>query len=288
VEPSITAVVPTYRRSRLLPTALASIAAQRLQPARLVVVDIDAASWSAAAAKGFEATTGISTTYLPISGPIPAGKARNLGANGVRQGWLAFLDDDDSWDEQYLVEATELGEAKADIVATRIRLRVGDRVDPLPLLPATLTASDFLIRNPGITGSSLIIRAEAFVRVGGFDEELHAYNDLDLMIRAVDAGLSIAVNQHPLVEQLIHSAGQVTTPSPQRLDALAAFVSRHGSRMSPAQRRMARREEHRIRKRVAGTPLRRMGHLAMDVALTSPNELLARARRRRRLGGGYE
>jgi GT2 family glycosyltransferase len=285
-EPVI-AVIPTCHRPDLIQGALRSVANQVRRPDHLVVVDVDAASWSAVAAAKFATDHGVPTTYVTAPEGTRTGAARNIGGHRTQEGWLAFLDDDDSWDPEYLAAGIALADAATDLVATRIRLRHKDRVDPLPCLPSHLAAGDFLIRNPGVTGSSLLIRASAFHRIGGFDPELAAYNDLDLMIRALDAGLTTRVNQQPLVEQLIHSHGQATSPSVERLSALAAFAERYEARMSGPQRRLLRRERHRINKRLAPTRAGRLGHLICDVALSPGSDLIDRALRARRLGGRY-
>jgi glycosyltransferase involved in cell wall biosynthesis len=283
----LSVVIPTFNRPERLAAALASVAAQTRRPDLVVVADVGAGSWSEAAARSFSERTGLAC--LPTTCPPPSspGATRNHGAATITDGWIAFLDDDDTWDPVYLANATASA-SDVDLVATRIRLRRGERVDPLPALPQMLQAQDFLSRNPGVTGSSIMVTANAFHRIGGFDDTLASFNDMDFLIRALDAGLRSRVVQMPLVEQAIHPDGQATSASDARLRALHQFAERYTARMSPSDRRRIRRERHRIQKRTAATRAGRLGHLAADIALTPPRELLERARRRRRLGGSYE
>jgi hypothetical protein len=124
--------------------------------------------------------------------------------------------------------------------------------------------------------------------VGGFDQNLAAFNDVDFVVRALDADHKLRVNQTPLVEQAIHDEPQVTKPSQLRLAALERFMAKHGGRMSRKQRRLMAVERHQILKHLAQRRRDRLAHLVADVVLSSPMDLYARGVRRLRLRGGYD
>src|SRR2546422_11055943 len=90
--PTVTALVATSDRPRLLADALASVARQSPPPAEVRIgnagrVDVSAALASLGA---------IEVTVVRAVAAPPAA-ARNLAARGARGSTLAFLDDDDRW-----------------------------------------------------------------------------------------------------------------------------------------------------------------------------------------------
>src|SRR5262245_51646246 len=89
---SITAVIVTRDRPRLLADALASVARQSLRPAEVRIGnDGDSDPGDALRALG-----GIECTVVR-AGAGQAAAARNRAARGARGEALAFLDDDDLW-----------------------------------------------------------------------------------------------------------------------------------------------------------------------------------------------
>ncbi len=93
---NLTVVIPTANREDLLKRSLDSILNQSLLPERIIVVDngIDRCLKD-------EKTPDI-VEIIRTTPNIGASKARNLGLENVKTDFVAFLDDDDVWDKEYL------------------------------------------------------------------------------------------------------------------------------------------------------------------------------------------
>jgi len=241
---SVSVIIPTCDRPALLRRALASVRAQTLAPAEIIVVDDGSASQRGALAGDAGGLTVLANRHA--AGPSGA---RNAGAAAARGEWLAFLDDDDEWTPPYLAEVlAHAAAARLDVVLTAIRYcyENGDeRGGKTP--PAVLRVEDFLARNPGLVGSNVVIRRAAFAAVGGFDESLGTAEDMDFGIRlSLHAGLRYAPVPAPLVRHHHHGGARLCTRRGARMRAgIRRFFELHGARMSAADRQrfhlMARR-----------------------------------------------
>lgn len=113
--------------------------------------------------------------------------------------FFAFLDDDDSWQADYLAEChAQISRHKnAALVACGIKFikQTATKTSAKNLYPSakTLTPQNIFVKNPHIQGSNLFISAAAFFGAGGFDESLKSTTDRDLMMRYVEF---IKVNPH--------------------------------------------------------------------------------------------
>src|SRR4029079_8792614 len=96
---TVSVVIPTTKRPRLLVRAIHSVLAQTMVHFELIVV-VDGQN-----ADTLRALEGISDNRLRIvqnEQPLGPGGARNAGAAVARGTWLAFLDDDDTWEKSKL------------------------------------------------------------------------------------------------------------------------------------------------------------------------------------------
>jgi hypothetical protein len=74
--------------------------------------------------------------------------------------------------------------------------------------------------------SALLIRREAFARVGPFDEEMRIGAPVDWYARALSAGLSVRLLAEVLYERHIHG-GNIGLRVPGATEAYLAVVGRH-------------------------------------------------------------
>lgn len=154
----IAAVTPsTPDRSNLLRDATASAAAQLGGPPDVHLVAIDHARRGPAA-------------------------VRNDLAQSVRTGWLAFLDDDDTWDPGHL-EALRPHTDTADVIYSlaTIEGRPGWN-------PQQNTFDPERLRHVNYIPLSGLVRAELFHDVGGFPTDDRLYEDHGLWLALLDAG----------------------------------------------------------------------------------------------------
>lgn len=204
-------IIATRNRSLLLARrALASVAAQNRLPDIVVVVDDSDSRQTARnqkAIESFSARTGITAVHLSNSQcdgvaaknissqgrgiPGPHNRARNVGALHVldagydpQSTYLSILDDDDKLLPHHLsqAEATALKtRGGVDFMPCAYTRREPDQVY-VRTLPE-FNGRDFLVGNPGVEGSTLIVRMSTFMRAGMFDDSLPASDDRDLCFR---------------------------------------------------------------------------------------------------------
>jgi glycosyltransferase involved in cell wall biosynthesis len=102
-------------------------------------------------------------------------------------GYIAILDDDDEWSYTYLKKCSDRiklrGVEKTRAVFSNLVRLHNDCNIYCNLKREELTIENFLIGNPGVQGSNMFFRLDAFMATGGFDETLKSCTDRDLMIR---------------------------------------------------------------------------------------------------------
>jgi len=177
--PFIVALVATNGRDRLLTTrSLPSIAQQERVPDALIVVDDSTllSGHTESAVRSFESDSGIPATYLRNSRTRGASGAWNTGVLAAMR-WdaerihLAILDDDDEWEPSHLSQADScIRQTGADYVASALIRRKSGSADQAVSPPEKLNPSDFLVGNPGVVGSTFVLRLSALLEAGRFDE----------------------------------------------------------------------------------------------------------------------
>jgi glycosyltransferase involved in cell wall biosynthesis len=184
----VTAIVPMHRSGELALHAVRSIAAQTLRPSRILVVD-DASGDDSAAIVRAAGIPGVEVLELESNrGP---GGARNAGAEAASTEWLAFLDADDVWEPTFLEEVTgairtfgaDFGAAGGvrDMVHTNTIVRIVD--GPQEAMDLTDGFWRVARRFSPIVPSCAVIRRSAFMRVGGFPEDMRVGEDMVLFGR---------------------------------------------------------------------------------------------------------
>jgi glycosyltransferase involved in cell wall biosynthesis len=199
----IAVVIPAHDSAAFLAEAIASVRAQTLAPAELLVVDDGSRDESGDIARDL----GARCIRQENRGP---GAARNRGVRETDAELLAFLDADDLFLPNKL--AQQVGHfADRSVVAccadawTLRDGRRGAARNADKELPETLSFTDLLAGNP-VVCSTVVVRRAAFERAGGFDEDpaLIATEDYDLWLRLARLG-AFLFEREPLIEYRIHA-----------------------------------------------------------------------------------
>ena len=241
-----TADRPTLLKSRALP----SIAEQSRLPDRVVIVDDsinDAAERTERLIRDWR-PPGVDVDFLRNRRTKGAAGAWNSGIDHLLRtnghpNWLyvAILDDDDWWNSHHLEACLEAAEARGlDVVAAPFR-RIEEGAAPrLVLPPLNLDAADFLVGNPGIQGSNLVVRLGVLLEAGLFDESLTSCTDRDLCIRIAELpNVCYGVTSGTTVDHFACTSRlRLSTPgSTAKREGLNCFYRKHSSRMSGGQRK---------------------------------------------------
>ncbi len=175
----ISVVIPTCNRPRLLKEALDCVLKQSLQPIEIILVN-----------NGDEplAQFPVPSHVHIIEAPRRAGasQARNIGAAAATSEYLAFLDDDDLWEADYLLKASKQIEVShPDIILARLDYLKNGQVGPGKCAEGLLTKANLIRYNPGVTGSNIIIKKKIFNELGGFKIYLSVSHDKALILDAL-------------------------------------------------------------------------------------------------------
>lgn len=201
----ISVIVPTCDRPcEFLDVALRSILDQSQALSEIIVVDNGLVP----------AQIAYSDARIRLHGIAPrcgAAEARNFGASQASGELLAFLDDDDWWDDNFLAEAKRrMEEAQADVVYGRMVHLLGDRVigDQTLSDPPDLVR-DVLMRNRGTGGGNVLLARAAFEEVGGFRTDLKTSEDRALAADLLIAGRKVVSTSNAIVYVRHHQGARL-------------------------------------------------------------------------------
>lgn len=171
----ISVVIPTCDRPALLDEAVKCVLTQTLQPYEVLIVNNGSSPLLdvSAAVK--------CVNIMPYAG---AAQARNFGVLMAQGDYIAFLDDDDLWEESYLEKVQQLiMRHEPDMIITRLdRMVDGVTVPYRDVSRLTDLYSAVLTTNPGVGGPNTIVKRETFMAVGGYDVQLITSEDRALLI----------------------------------------------------------------------------------------------------------
>lgn len=200
--PAVSVVIPTRDRWPLLRRALRTALAQEGVATEVIVVD-DGSTDGTPERLREAAPPSVRVIACSRSGGVA--RARNAAIREARGAWVAFLDDDDMWAPEKL--RLQLASAAPDValVYTGAVLVDGEArmIAPRRTPPAEELEPGLYEANLVGTPSSVMARADALRRVGGFDEGLGVLADWDLWIRLAAEGRA-AVRPEPLVAYTVH------------------------------------------------------------------------------------
>jgi hypothetical protein len=181
---NVCVIIPLYNKLGTIRRAVGSVRAQTCPPSGLVVVDDGSTDGSAAALTAW-LRPGERLVQQPNGG---VSLARNRGVAEVRSEWVAFLDADDEWHPDFLAAAARAVAAAPDVGVVFTNLRLSTSTQPwLASAPSGRLPDyfDFFVANRGhgMSSSSVVVRRDLLLRVGGFPAGLHHGEDLDVWTR---------------------------------------------------------------------------------------------------------
>jgi len=195
----VSVIIPAYNPDELLLAALESVYAQSYEIFEISVINDGSKDECAIIfSEALRKYPTLIIHHLPINRGVAA--ARNFGAAKARGEYLAFLDQDDVWTPEKLELQTAYLDTNPDIdyITSRQRYFLAEGVNTAPtwVKPEHIDTS-----LPGFLPGTLMVRASAFKKLNGFDENLKAgTDDVDWFFRAHASGLKT----HQLPQELLH------------------------------------------------------------------------------------
>jgi glycosyltransferase involved in cell wall biosynthesis len=193
--PAVSVIIPTYNRRAMLLEAITSVTAQRGTDFELIVVDDGSSdgTWEDLS----DGALGAALSQVPSSCAVklvrqenrgPAA-ARNRGAASATGEFLAFLDSDDLWMADKLARQLDYFSSHRELQIAQTQelwVRQGRRVNPgRRHRKPEGRFFEAALRTCLISPSAVMMRADLFAVLEGFDPDLAACEDYDLWLRVL-------------------------------------------------------------------------------------------------------
>jgi glycosyltransferase involved in cell wall biosynthesis len=201
----VSVIVPAFNAGAYISETIDSALRQTHRDLEVVVVDDGSTDDTSERLRAFGDR--ISVYRQPNRG---VAAARNHGASVASGEWLAFLDADDVWLPTKLER--QLGCVRGAMIYSD-RLNIGARGDLAEIQSEVTPMHEgdlflpLLLEGNFITASSVLLRRDLFVALGGFFEPLRGTEDWDLWVRIAAAGHPIGLVREPLLQYRFHAQG---------------------------------------------------------------------------------
>ena len=182
----ISVVIPTLNnRQEFLKEALNSIEKQSQLPFEVIIVNNGKQELKVP-------QTSLNIRHLKTIFRGGVAQARNFGASLARGEYIAFLDDDDLWGQDYLKNIKiQIERDHPDCLIGKLDQLLGNKIMPFKNAHGQIDKNIILMFNPGITGSSVVINKEVFLIIGGYDSKLPPSEDKSLILELINRGFKI-------------------------------------------------------------------------------------------------
>ncbi len=203
--PLVSIIIPTHNRPRLFSEALQSLLDQSYPHWEAIVVDNGSTNTVDHIVKGFNDLR--VKYYFQEEGN--RSKARNFGVSKARGEYLAFLDDDDRYMPDKLLEQVKFLNDHHDVgLVTCGVIMINEKGEKIAnwLLwedHEALTLENVL-PGCGMMPSSVMMRKIWYEHIGGFDPTLHLAEDFDFFIHLLYEGCKMDFVKYFLLEYRIH------------------------------------------------------------------------------------
>jgi glycosyltransferase involved in cell wall biosynthesis len=195
----VTVVITVYNGTPYLAEAIESVLAQSYSPVELIVVDDGSTDGSGEIARSYGSA--LRFARQENAGP---GAARNHAIELATGSYYAFLDADDRFVPRKLERQMEILDAQPeiDMVFGHITEFVSPDIDE----GARALLREPVHDEPWRMTNLMLVRREAYHRVGPYSDTLRVGIGVDWYARAVDSGLKEAVPSFLVLERRLHTS----------------------------------------------------------------------------------
>lgn len=185
----VSVIIPTHRRSNMICRAIDSVLNQTYDNLELILVndnDPEDSYTEELIERIDKYQKDKRFHYIKQKKHINGAVARNLGIKEATGEFIAFLDDDDWWENNKLEQQTNSIKslsAEYGVVSCRIKKYNGNKlIGKTPLYKDGYVYKDVLMLIPDYATGTLLFRHDYLDISGGFDETLQRHQDLQLLV----------------------------------------------------------------------------------------------------------
>lgn len=238
--PTISVIIPTYNSEKTIHKTIESVLNQTFTDFELIIVNDDSQDSTLDIISQFQDPRIKVFSYPHAGGNV----SRNRGLKVSVGEFISFLDADDIWTPDKL--QLQLQALKAEVKA-KVAYSWTDYIDQKGdfLLSGThITANgdvyeQLLVTNFLENGSNPLIRREAVITLGGFDESLSAAQDWDMWLRLAHQFHFVAV---PSVQILYRISGNSLSSNLARQEKACLLVLERAYQAKPSLDKHIRRK----------------------------------------------
>lgn len=189
---SVSVIMPTYNRGRIIARAIESVLSQTLQDFELLIIDDGSTDETSEVVTNYDDNR---IRYYHYTNNRGANYARNYGIRKSRGLYIAFLDSDNKWDKDYLkkrvnklkASKTRVGFVWGPVIISQKGkkhwiLPDENESEKYTVLKKSRLIKQLLYENI-IDTNTVVIKRECIETVDGFDESFKRLQDWELFIR---------------------------------------------------------------------------------------------------------
>ncbi len=184
---TVSVVITTFNRPNELKEALDGVYAQIVKPLEVIVVNDASSLPYEQVIDAFSHHSNF--IYKPLDTSSGANKARNIGVDTASGDIIAFLDDDDIWMPDYLLEHVRAYEQGADAVVSGYQ-NLG-KEEEVFVQPDDVVQADILRTGNQYCGMSGFSIKRDLAIAERFDESLPNGQDWDMYVRLLQKGYKL-------------------------------------------------------------------------------------------------
>jgi len=188
--PKISVVIPACDRPHFLEKAVKSVLMQSFQAEEIIIIDNSKS-------QNTNIFENKKIKYIRALPRFGVAQARNMGTCLAKSEYVAFLDDDDIWDREYLKEVKSIIEkSKASIILGSIKKLEDGKVmlsKSQPINKIYNFKRELLRRNPGVIGSNTVIKKDVIFKSSGYDPFLTTGEDKAMVLDLILSGIENVV-----------------------------------------------------------------------------------------------
>jgi len=227
-EKNISCIIATHNRDEYLKEAINSAIKQIYHPLEIIISDNVPSQSTKLLVDEISQKSEVPIKYIGHKMGGKSSISMNLAVHLVKGDYIAFLNDDDTWEPEYLQKMSQIIlKNRSKIIYSWFLDWHKDKKIQGKKLKEDLQMKDFLLRNPGCVISNLVTEKKLFIGLGGFDEYIHPSNDKDFIIRALYFGYKYDVLRENLVNLRRHTNVRETDITKEFLLGMKKFFKKH-------------------------------------------------------------